>query len=218
MTREEQAELEAAIEARIAGVPAARYDGDGTAGRPEGTAVELAALGGHRPGCVDDDCDCPPIKPDPISDKAVNDLYRLRAAISRGDTDTITELQAHYLPGTNPHQRSIPGLGDADPGRCITHWNAGRSIPAARGRRRCHRCDDFHAKTGHDYPPEVLEAYAYAVDLILGATPTSSKKDRTRARAAAELAAWDHPRVLRAWDATGWVGRAGVRYPQRRAA
>lgn len=219
----ERAELEAAIDARIAtGVKAQSYSTDEDPTPPssfaEGTLVEKAAgLGSHRIGCTKDQCRCDHHPPDPVSEQAIDDAYRLRRALRDNDTHTFAALRAEYLPGSRTDQPRIPGIGDCPKGRCVAHWAAHREVPSAKDRRRCHRCDDFHRETGEDYPPEVLRAHAEVTAQIVADHP-GRRKDRARIRAAAEVQAWDHPRVHRAWDATGWKSKPGVRYPQKRSA
>lgn len=219
-----RARLEEAIHASInTGVRAQAYHSDKAPTVPssfaEGTLVERAAgLGRHTIGCTGDDCDCRDETPEKISERAKRHAALLPSIIATDNVWAFTILEGIYLPGQRGEQLDIPGLTPPPAGRCVTHWAAGRSKPAARQRRRCHRCDDFHAKTGHDYPSLVLDQYAKAVDVLLAGMPSgTSKRDRQRARVAAEVQAWDHPRVIRAWQATGWNGAAGVRYPERRA-
>lgn len=106
-------------------------------------------------------------------------------------------------------QRRIPGATPPRPGACHPHWDAGRDVKALKNHSRCSRCSDFHEKTGYDYPTIVLDIHA---QIVAGLTADGMN------RAKADIKAWDHPRVIRAWQATGWKAKVGDRYPERSAA
>lgn len=223
-----RARLEAAIDAALdTGIRAANYataeDTEPARTVTTGTLVErTTGLGTHLIGCTTDNCDCPTPRPDPRHVAALHARAQLHTILeldAHGNPDAARAFARLYAEWITPalDQRPIPGHTTAPPGRCIVHWAAGRSIPSAKRRNRCHRCDDFHSTTGHDYPTPVLHAYWSVVASLVAATPDSAtKRDRTRARTHAEAHAWDHPRVLRAWDACGWIAQAGNRYPTKR--
>lgn len=109
----------------------------------------------------------------------------------------------------HPEQRRIPGQGPAPQGRCEPHWRASRDIKAQPRHTRCTRCADFHEHTGYDYPAIVLDVHAQIVAIL-----TADGMNRAKA----DAKAWDHPRVIRAWRATGWRAKPGDRYPERQIA
>lgn len=177
--RDELARVKARIDSRIdSGVGAARYDGDpGTTGGSSDSHPERVALERTDPKA----------KPDPVSEKAVNDLHALqRHAVA------IEEICADYpsvLPAVKG-QLSMPGVTDCPKGRCRTHWDAGISTAAVKkpARSRCRRCHEFYKTHGEDYPPLVLQAVR---DLGGPTGPQGSS-------------VWNHPTVLRAWESSGW--------------
>jgi hypothetical protein len=155
-----RAALEAAIDARInSGVRAASYstseDPEPPRGFAEGTLVERAAgVASHRPGCTSDDCDCPTLRPDPVSEKACNDAAAFRAALR-----TIAELEAEYQPH---HRGKTPGIGPCPPSKCRDCWGA--SIERAAAQKRytglCRRCGDYRKRNGYPIPPLAIRALA----------------------------------------------------------
>lgn len=150
-----RAELEAAIDARIAtGVKAAAYHTDDEAmpssTLAEGTSVErTAGVGRHLVGCTDDDCVCPPSKPDRVSEQACNDHARMRAAIA-----ILLDIQARYEPA---HRGKTPGVGPCPPGKCVDCWAASYEVAAARKRYAvlCRRHGDWR-KRNSGKPMSVL--------------------------------------------------------------
>lgn len=217
-----RAELEAAIDADLeTGVRAKAYHGDPDSEPSktftEGTLVErVAGVARHRIGCTGDVCVCTFPGDDGLTVAEV-DRLALREILRRGDEARFWALHSAYCrPRTDQPKKA--GVGPCPSGSCIVHWEAERKIPAASGHRRCHPCQGFYDKTNHDYPPLVLKEYREAVRLLMAASSVTSKKGRAKAQQTAERKAWDHPRVIRAWQATGWNGAAGVRYPERRSA
>lgn len=157
---EARAQLEAAIDARInTGVKAAAYSTDEnatlSAWSSEGTLVERAAgTGRHRVGCVDDDCDCPPQRPDPVSDRACEDAAKMRDAIR-----TLLDLEATYQP---QHRGKTPGIGPCPANKCRDCWRAGLERAAAQKRYTglCRRCGDYRKRNGYPIPPLAIRALA----------------------------------------------------------
>lgn len=182
------AALRERVDANIGHLRAARYDGDGgSTSAPEGSPVELAVT-----------------QPDRRSEKACNDLADLERAMR-----IVRRVEADYPPGRHPDQRRLPGLGVCPDDRCPTHWAAGVSIKRARDRRQCHACSAFTQRTGHDYPPLVLQVHR---EIVAAMTADGMRRER------AEAQAWDHQRIHRAWHATGWQSHPGDRYPTRLSA
>lgn len=158
-----RAELEAAIDAMIAGPPAASY---GTDKNPEprstfteGGPVERAAgVADHRVGCTGDggsdgeDCGCPPQRPDPVSEKACFDAAAMRTAIA-----TLVRLEAEYQP---IHRYKTPGVGPCPRGKCVDCWGAGYEVASAAKRYvdLCRRHGDFRKRNGYPIPSLVTRA------------------------------------------------------------
>lgn len=175
------------------GIGAARYDGDpGTSGGSPSSHPERETLkAAERDRRVVRDWR----EAERISADAMAHLAELQAAVA-----TVTKISAAY-PSITAGQHTIPGLTPCPPAQCVAHWAAGVSTKTVTKpkRKRCRGCHDFYTEHGEDYPPLVLRAVS---DLGGKSGPLGQ-------------GVWDHPLVLRAWDASGWIAKP---YPTKRSA
>lgn len=161
--RDELARLEARVDAMIdTGVPAARYDGDG--GGPSespGSHPERIVVGSHHETCdalTDEQgiCNCGPRRPDPVSEKAVNDMHALQQHVAG-----IDQISAAY-PSITAGQFTIPGLTPCPDSKCRDCWDAEIVRPVSKKRYQlyCRRCGDYRKRNDHPIPPQAIKALA----------------------------------------------------------
>jgi hypothetical protein len=179
--------LRAAIDSRIPdGLASAAYDTEGGRSTTETfTNPEKALLGGHREGCIEDQCTC-------------DERLVVEAMESLGDLDHALAL---YRQGNEIMRRlrnvfpiyeyvgpARPGIDPCPIKHCVDHWEAGFRTRSAKGKyaEYCRRCGDHRNERGASIPPLVLQA-----------------AEATRPLSADDKVDWQHWTVRRAWQQVG---------------